>query len=92
MRKLSKRKQAEKLKSREMKEEWIKNDECWRMIISSCWEVLWLTDWQTDRWTNERTNKQTFVNVEATENVGTLTAVRGDGLVKHWTSFYWAMK
>ena len=52
----------------------------------------WLTDWQTDRWTNERTNKQTFVNVEATENVGTLTAVRGDGLVKHWTSFYWAMK
>ena len=49
------KKQAEKLKSREMKEGWMKNDEWWRMkkewwrmMISSYWGVL-ITDGQTDR-------------------------------------------
>ena len=32
--------QAEKLKSREKKEGWMKNDEGWTMMISSCWGVL----------------------------------------------------
>ena len=35
-----------------MKEGWMKNDECWSMMISSCWGVLW-------RWTDRQTNKQT---------------------------------
>ena len=57
------RKQAEKLKSREMKEGWMKNDEgwikkieWWRMMISSYWEVL-VTD--------KLTIGQSFVNVES---------------------------
>ena len=43
--------QAEKLKSRETKDNgWMKNDEGWMMMISSCWGVssLWLTDGQMD--------------------------------------------
>ena len=44
-------KQAEKLKSCEMKEVRIKNDEGWNMMISSCWGVL-----QTDRQMDDRTD------------------------------------
>ena len=56
-------KQAEKLKSREMKEGWMKNDECWRMNDEG-WRfqvVEGFCDWRTD----ERTNERTFVNVES---------------------------
>ena len=62
--------QAEKLKSRKIKEGWMKNDEGWRMNDEWWWwrlkdewwwfqaveGFLWLTDWRTD--------KRTFVNVE----------------------------
>ena len=54
--------QAEKLKSRKMKEGWMKNDEGWmknderwKMMISSCWGVL-VYDRRMDGWTNERTD------------------------------------
>ena len=56
-------KQAEKLKSRKMKEGWMKNDECWRLNDEGWWFQAvegfcdWLTDRQTDGWT--------FVNVES---------------------------
>ena len=56
-------KQAEKLKSCEMKEGWMKNDECWRMNDEG-WRfqvVEGFCDWRTD----ERTNERTFVNVES---------------------------
>ena len=74
-------KQAEKLKSREMKEGWMMKDEWWRMneewwsmmndeewwmMISSCWGV-----WVTDRLTNWRT----FVNVESLSRLKTLIAI-----------------
>ena len=57
-------KQAEKLKSREMKEGWWRmneewwkmKDEWWKMVISSCWGVLI---------TNRQTDGRTFVNVES---------------------------
>ena len=45
--------QAEKLKSREMKEGWMKNDECWRLNDEGWWflavEGFWfMKDKQTD--------------------------------------------
>ena len=64
-------KQAEKLKSREMKEGceewWMLKDEWWRMMISSCWGVLWLTDRQT--------NERTFVNVESLSRLKILSNI-----------------
>ena len=59
-------KQAEKLKSCEMKEGWMKNEEWWRMVkdewrrmmISSLWGVS-VTDGQTKK-TDERTDKEIF--------------------------------
>ena len=63
---LKKIQQAEKLKSREMKEGWMKNDECWRMMISSCWGVS-VNDGQM----NKRTNGWTFVNLESLSRLKT---------------------
>ena len=51
------KKQAEKLKSREMKEGWMKNDERWRINDAVWWfqavEGFWF---MTDRQTDERTD------------------------------------
>ena len=49
-------KQAEKLKSCEMKERWMKNDEGWMMRGNVFKLSRGFADWQTD--------EQTFVNVE----------------------------
>ena len=67
-------KQAEKLKSCEMKEGWMKDDE-WRMMNEEWWwmnvegwkfqAVEGFCDWLTYRQTGKQTNKQTFVNVES---------------------------
>ena len=57
--------QAEKLKNREMKEVWMKNDEGW-MKSDEWWRMK---DDDFKLWwvllTNERTNKQAFVIVES---------------------------
>ena len=73
---LSKSNKAEKLKSREMKEGWIKNDVEWCRMMKDEWKKMrdegWVMknddfkllrgfcDWQTNEWRN----RLTFVNVE----------------------------
>ena len=67
------KKQAEKLKSREMKEgwmkndvEWMKNDEGWRLNDEGWWflavEGFWfMTDERTYEWTNGQTNRHLWM-------------------------------
>ena len=59
------KKQAEKLKSRKMKEGWMKNDEGWKMNDEEWWfQVVEGVCFMTDEQMNERTDGQTFAIVE----------------------------